>query len=156
MNKKLGLAVITVLLCLLLIGCSEAVYIKAGDTSYEITGVRIEDEYAEEASPPGYQFLLVQAKSSHADMELMEQTFFPLEGTRPTVYDGTDTVTCKSVTYAAEGSSQSPDITAILLFQVPVLFGEQFTLTGEAFGSVSLTSSQSAMDSIKEVFQGSN
>lgn len=154
MNRKMGLVVLAVLLCLMLTGCSETVYIDAGNTSYEVTGVRVEDKYNGAAPAAGQQFLLIQAKGASADMDKMQEVFFGMDSERITVSDSTDTISCSSITYAAEGSGQTPDITAILLFEVPLTFAEQFTLTGEAFGSVSLTSSQSALDSLAGVFQG--
>ncbi len=157
MNKKFGfILILAAALALTLTGCAEAVFIEAGDTRYEVTGVRVEEEYAGQAPAQGNRFLLVQAKGARPDMDQMQRTFFDVNSARVTVSDGAETVPCKSVTWAASDAGQSPDVTAVLLFEVPAGFAEDFTLFGEAFGEVALSSSQSAFDSITGFFRGGN
>ena len=149
MNRKVGMLLLTTILCVALSGCGEAVYVQSEVGSYEVSKARLEETFQELVAPEGSLFLAVQVKDGGANLDNMQNTFFAVEQERVTVTDPAGTYACKSIYYSL---SEENEASATMLFEVPVSFAKQFTLAGGEFSPVQLEAKKNTWDSITSFF----
>lgn len=135
MIKPIRILLLAASLVFLLTGCAEEILLTTmSGKEYEVTGAQLVDEYANRIPESGWSFLLVSIRGQESDLDNIQATFYGPES-RAAVTDGATTAECQLIVYAP---AKSGELDAILLFEVPETFSEDFQLYGPAFQSVDL------------------
>ncbi len=154
MVKRVTVVVLVVILCVALAACGETVYVKSsGGGNYEVSSVRLEDENGGTAAPQGKEYLFVTVKNTDTDMSDMQNTFFGVEKDRVTISNGSVSVPCTSIVYAATDEKTPPDVEATLLFEVPEGFEGEFKLAGDAFSPITLEAKRFFLEPVLKLFK---
>lgn len=137
--KKFGIILVILALCFALSACGEEIVITTPGGSYTFEGAELTPEYGniKADAANGQSLLLVQLHTDNGNIEDIDASFFSHESPHAEISDGTTQIACKAISYS-KTSEDAAGFTLNLLFEVPVDWAQEFTLSGDAFTQVAL------------------